>query len=81
MSGIGKLYLAHGYKAGLLLIVICFLPFSFQRSGWWKLAVPRWATKSTTTAHGSADGLLKHPFRVAVWTSMITIHTEHMDML
>ena len=69
------------HKAGLLLIVICFPPFSFQRSGWWKLAVPRWATRSTTTAHGSADGLLKHLFRVAVWTSMITIYTEHMDML
>ena len=81
MSGIGKLNLAHGYKAGLLLIVTCFPPYSFRRSEWWKPAAPRWATGSTTTAHGNADGLLKHLFRVAVWTLMITTYTVHMNML
>ena len=54
--------------------------YFFQRSGWWRLAVPLWETGSTTTAHGNADGLLTYLFRVAVRTLMITTYTVRMNM-
>ena len=62
---IGRRSLGHGCSVGWHLTVTSFLPYFFQRSGLWKLAVPPWETGSKSTARGSADGLPIRRSRVA----------------
>ena len=59
---IGRLSLAHGCRVGWHLTVTSFLPYFFQRSELWRLAVPPWETGS---ASGNANGPPIHCFRVA----------------